>query len=89
MLASGNAAADAAGSDVSAEETRRSVHGGERVKRGAFAYKKVEDSKGERLIELEVTRYGGHNEVVGWSQVALAVRRGFEKRRLRPGLDVE
>ncbi|KAJ5063986.1 hypothetical protein J3E74DRAFT_205495 [Bipolaris maydis] len=77
--------------DVAAEETRRSIHGGERVKRGAFAYKKVEDAKGERCVELEVTRYGGHNEVVGWAQVALAVRRAFERRarRMRPGLDVE
>ena len=46
--------------------------------------------KGERCIELEVTRYGGHNEVVGWTQVALAVRRAFERRgRMKPGLDVE
>lgn len=85
MLAAGDAA-----EDVSTEETRRSIHGGERVKRGAFAYKKVEDGKGERCIELEVTRYGGHNEVVGWAQVALAVRRAFERRgRMKPGLDVE
>lgn len=79
--------------DVSAEEVRRSIHGGDRVKRGAFAYKKVEDSRGERVVELEVTRYGGHNEVVGWSQVGLAVRRAFEKsarkRSLKPGFDVE
>ncbi|EUC38779.1 hypothetical protein COCVIDRAFT_87147 [Bipolaris victoriae FI3] len=86
MLGSAETAAD-----VAAEETRRSIHGGERVKRGAFAYKKVEDAKGERCVELEVTRYGGHNEVVGWAQVALAVRRAFERRarRMRPGLDVE
>jgi pimeloyl-ACP methyl ester carboxylesterase len=87
----GSSADDAAGdAGVSAEETRRSIHGGERVKRGAFAYKKVEDGKGERCVELEVTRYGGHNEIVGWAQVALAVRRAFERRgRMKPGLDVE
>lgn len=78
---------------VSATEERRSIHGGERVKRGAFAYKRVEDAKGSRVVELEVVRYGGHNEVVGWTQVALAVRRGFERaekgRRGKVGLDVE
>jgi len=74
---------------VSTEEERRSIHGSERVKRGAFAYKKVADARGQRMLELEVVRYGGHNEVNGWSQVNLAVRRAFEKKSLRPGLDVE
>jgi pimeloyl-ACP methyl ester carboxylesterase len=74
---------------VHTEEERRTIHGGERVKRGAFAYKKIEDSKGERMVELEVVRYGGHNEVVGFSPVSLAVRRAFERRSLKPGLDVE
>jgi pimeloyl-ACP methyl ester carboxylesterase len=74
---------------VSTEEERRSIHGGERVKRGAFAYKKIEDARGERMVELEVVRYGGHNEVVGFAQVSLAVRRAFERRSLKPGLDVE
>jgi len=78
---------------VSATEERRSIHGGERVKRGAFAYKKVEDSKGKRVVELEVVRFGGHNEVVGWNQVGLAVRRGLLRgegvRRGKVGLDVE
>lgn len=74
---------------TSATEERRSIHGGERVRRGAFAYKKVEDGRGERAVELEIVRYGGHNEVVGWSQVSLGVRRAFERRSLRPGLDVE
>ncbi|KAF2032303.1 hypothetical protein EK21DRAFT_99168 [Setomelanomma holmii] len=70
---------------------QRSIHGSERVKRGAFAYKKVEDAKESRTVELEVVRFGGHNEVVGWTQVGLAVRRGFERvgRRGRVGLDVE
>ncbi|RMZ72279.1 alpha beta-hydrolase [Pyrenophora seminiperda CCB06] len=74
---------------VSTEEERRSIHGSERVKRGAFAYKKVADARGERVLELEVVRYGGHNEVAGWSQASLAVRRAFERKSLRPGLDVE
>lgn len=74
---------------VSSTEERRSIHGGERVKRGAFAYRKVEDAAGERSVELEVVRYGGHNELVGWSQVALAVRRAFKKKNFRVGLDVE
>ncbi|OAL56651.1 hypothetical protein IQ07DRAFT_626671 [Pyrenochaeta sp. DS3sAY3a] len=74
---------------ASATEERRSIHGGDRVKRGAFAYKKVEDAKAERTVELEIVRYGGHNEVVGWTQVSLALRRAFERRSLRPGLDVE
>jgi hypothetical protein len=82
-----------AGEGVSATEERRSIHGADRVKRGAFAYKKVEDAKGEKCVELEVVRFGGHNEVVGWTQVSLAVRRGFEKaeglRRGKVGLDVE
>jgi pimeloyl-ACP methyl ester carboxylesterase len=74
---------------VSATEERRSIHGGERVKRGAFAYRKAEDANGERSVELEVVRYGGHNEIVGWTQVGLAVRRAFKKKRFVPGLDVE
>lgn len=74
---------------VSSTQERRSIHGGERVKRGAFAYRKVEDVNGERSVELEIVRYGGHNEVVGWTQVALAVRRAFKKKVFRPGLDVE
>jgi hypothetical protein len=78
---------------VSATEERRSIHGGDRVKRGAFAYKKVEDAKGEKCVELEIVRFGGHNEVVGWTQVGLAIRRAFEKsegvRRGKVGLDVE
>lgn len=74
---------------VSASEERRSIHGGERVRRGAFAYRKVEDASGERVVELEVTRFGGHNEVVGWSAVNLAVRRAVGRKSLRPGLDVE
>jgi hypothetical protein len=77
------------GEGVSTTEERRSIHGAERVKRGAFAYKKVEDAKGERSVELEIVRFGGHNEVVGWTQVSLAVRRAFARRSLRPGLDVE
>jgi hypothetical protein len=78
---------------VSTTEERRSIHGAERVKRGAFAYKKVEDARGEKCVELEVVRFGGHNDVVGWAQVSLAVRRGFERaeggRRGKVGLDVE
>lgn len=78
---------------VSAREERRSIHGGERVKRGAFAYKKVEDARGERVVELEIVRFGGHNEVVGWTQVSLAVRRAFDAAERRAertvGLDVE
>lgn len=79
---------------VSAREERRSIHGAERVKRGAFAFKKVEDARGERVCELEVVRFGGHNEVVGWTQVSLAVRRAFEAAEGRTehmsvGLDVE
>ncbi|KAB2107206.1 hypothetical protein AG0111_0g3992 [Alternaria gaisen] len=74
---------------VVAEEERRTIQGGDRVKRGAFAYKKVEDDKGDRMVELEVVRFGGHNEVVGWTQVSLAVRRAFARKTLRPGLDVE
>ncbi|KAJ4340061.1 hypothetical protein N0V87_002681 [Didymella glomerata] len=79
---------------VSAREERRSIHGAERVKRGAFAFKRVEDARGERVCELEVVRFGGHNEVVGWTQVSLAVRRAFEAAEGRAehtsvGLDVE
>lgn len=79
--------------DVSSMEERRSIHGGDRVRRGAFAYKKVEDARGERVVELEVVRFGGHNEVVGWTHVSLAVRRAFESVGMREerkvGLDVE
>lgn len=84
--------------NVVQEEERRSIHGGERVKRGAFAYRKVEDGvsvggDGGRSVELEVVRYGGHNEVVGFAQVSLAVRRAFkaaeEGNKFVPGLDVE
>jgi hypothetical protein len=84
--------------NVVQEEERRSIHGGERVKRGAFAYRKFEDgasSSGDtrRIVELEVVRYGGHNEVVGFAQVNLAVRRAFkaaeEGKKFVPGLDVE
>lgn len=74
---------------VVAEEERRTIQGANRVKRGAFAYKKVEDDKGDRMVELEVVRYGGHNEVVGWTQVSLAIRRAFVRKTMRPGLDVE
>ncbi|ORY19857.1 Alpha/Beta hydrolase protein [Clohesyomyces aquaticus] len=77
-------------------EERRSIHGHERVKRGAFAYRKVEDGeaaagRGEgRTVELEVVRYGGHNEVVGFAQVSLAVRRAFAgNKSFKPGLDTE
>ncbi|KAF2659246.1 alpha/beta-hydrolase [Lophiostoma macrostomum CBS 122681] len=76
--------------NVVASEERRTIHGGERVKRGAFAYRSVEDGDRMRSVELEIVRYGGHNEVVGWSQVSLAVRRAFKGvKSLRPGLDVE
>ncbi|KAF1934251.1 uncharacterized protein M421DRAFT_116750 [Didymella exigua CBS 183.55] len=78
---------------VSAREERRSIHGAERVKRGAFAFKRVEDARGERMCELEVVRFGGHNEVLGWTQVSLAIRRAFEAMQVRAergvGLDVE
>jgi hypothetical protein len=74
---------------VSAEEERRSIHGGERVKRGAFVYKKIEDDEGQRTVELEVVRYASHNEIVGWTQVSLAVRRAFERRSMKLGQDVE
>ena len=79
---------------VSAREERRSIHGSDRVKRGAFAFKRVEDARGERVCELEVVRFGGHNEVVGWTQVSLAIRRAFEavearKEHTGVGLDVE
>lgn len=78
------------GENVISTEERRSIHGGERVKRGAFAYRNVEDSDGLRSIELEVVRYGGHNDVVGYAQVSLAVRRAWKGRKtLKPGLDVE
>ncbi|KAF2003830.1 alpha/beta-hydrolase [Amniculicola lignicola CBS 123094] len=79
---------------ATASQERRTIHGGERVRRGAFVYRKVEDGdaatgKG-KSVELEVVRFGGHNEVVGFSQVGLAVRRAFEHGgRFMPGLDVE
>ncbi|KAH7127024.1 Alpha/Beta hydrolase protein [Dendryphion nanum] len=76
--------------NVMSEQERRSIHGGERVKRGAFAYRKVEDTTGQRTVELEIVRYGGHNQVVGYTQVALAVRRALKgEKTFRPGLDVE
>lgn len=74
---------------VSATEERRSIHGHDRVKRGAFAYNKVADAKGDRVVELEVVRFGGHNEVVGWAAVSLGVRRAFVEAEGRVGLDVE
>ncbi|KAI8937679.1 hypothetical protein NX059_005380 [Plenodomus lindquistii] len=64
---------------ASASEERRSILGGERVKRGAFAYRKVETEGGGVSVELEVVRFGGHNEVVGWSAVGLGVRRAFAR----------
>ncbi|KAF1975502.1 hypothetical protein BU23DRAFT_75653 [Bimuria novae-zelandiae CBS 107.79] len=70
-------------------EERRSIHGVERVKRGAFAYRKVETKNGERTVEMELVRYGGHSEGVGWGQVSLAVRRAFKRKVFRPGFDVE
>jgi hypothetical protein len=76
--------------NVMSTEERRSIHGGERVKRGAFAYRNVEAADGERNVELEIVRYGGHNQVVGFAQVSLAIRRAWKgKKSLRPGLDVE
>lgn len=76
-------------SSVTSLEERRSIHGADRVRRGAFAYKKVENERGDRTLELEIVRFGGHNELVGWSPVGLAVRRAFERKSFRPGLDVE
>ncbi|KAF2200725.1 hypothetical protein GQ43DRAFT_441284 [Delitschia confertaspora ATCC 74209] len=78
-------------------QERKSVLGGERVRRGAFAYRSVEvdHSHGKTIVELEVVRFGGHNEVVGFVPTGLAVRRAFREAsevvRLggRPGLDVE
>jgi hypothetical protein len=76
--------------NVLTNQERRSIHGGERVKRGAFAYRNVEDAEGTRSVELEVVRYGGHNQLVGWTQVSLAVRRAFKGRKTgKVGLDVE
>lgn len=75
--------------NIVSEQERRSIQGGERVKRGAFAYRRVEDLEGIRSLELEIVRYGGHNEIVGLSPVSLAVRRVWKKKSLRPGLDVE
>jgi hypothetical protein len=60
-----------------AVEERRSLLGGERVRRGAFAFKTVESAEGDVRVELEVLRYGGHNDVLGFSAVGLAVRRAF------------
>ena len=64
---------------AAAEEQRRSIQGAGRVARGAFAYRRVEDGEARRSVELEVVRFGGHGEVVGWSQVALAVRRALAR----------
>jgi len=93
-------------------DERRSVLGRERVTRGAVVYRAVEDWAGsaERVVELEVVRYGGefgavsyspmqrfgegwmagldvykitltgtgHNRIVTFAPVALAVTRAFE-----------
>ncbi|KAL1611857.1 hypothetical protein SLS60_000078 [Paraconiothyrium brasiliense] len=64
---------------ASSVSERRSIQGGERVQRGAFAYRKVETKEGERTVEVEVVRYGGHSEGVGWGQVSLAVRRAWRR----------
>ncbi|KAJ4357482.1 uncharacterized protein N0V89_002058 [Didymosphaeria variabile] len=64
---------------ASSVSERRSIQGGERVQRGAFAYRKVETKEGERTVEVEVVRYGGHSEGVGWGQVNLAVRRAWRR----------
>lgn len=64
---------------ASSVSERRSIQGGERVQRGAFAYRKVETKEGERSVEVEVVRYGGHSEGVGWGQVSLAVRRAWRR----------
>lgn len=74
---------------VTKVEERLSVHGMEKVQRGAHVYRKVETRDGERSVEVEIMRYGGHSEGVGWGQVSLAVRRAFQKKAFRPGLDVE
>ncbi|KAF2274915.1 uncharacterized protein EI97DRAFT_434818 [Westerdykella ornata] len=70
---------------------RRTIQGQENVRRGAFAYRRVEDGEGRRVVELEVVRYGGHNQVVSFPQVNLAVRRAWEGNRRvgKVGLDVE
>ena len=63
------------------------------VTRGAFAYRRVEHNTryGGRVAELEVLRFGGHNEVAGWENVGLAVRRAIIEIKgwRRPGLDTE
>ncbi|KAK7180174.1 hypothetical protein DPSP01_012799 [Paraphaeosphaeria sporulosa] len=64
---------------ASSVSERRSIQGGERVSRGAFAYRRVETKDGERSVEVEVVRYGGHSEGVGWGQVSLAVRRAWRR----------
>ncbi len=74
---------------ASGTEERRSIHGGDRVRRGAFAYKRVEDAKAQRVVEVEIVRFGGHNEVVGWSPVNLAVRRACERMISRSGVGKE
>ena len=66
--------------DVQKTQERRSVQGAGEVKRGAFAYRSVGDARGLVRVELEVVRYGGHDAVVGFSQVSLAVRRALKGR---------
>jgi pimeloyl-ACP methyl ester carboxylesterase len=72
---------------------RRSLVGEKGVRRGAFAYRKVEvvESYGARVVEMETVRFGGHNELVGWVNVQLAIRRAMkgESGVRMPGLDVE
>lgn len=70
---------------VAKTEERKSVVGFERVTRGAVVYRAVEDwpvdgrgVDGGRVVELEVVRYGGHNRVVTYSPVTLAVMRAFD-----------
>ena len=70
-------------------EERLNVYGVGKVPRGAHVYRKAETKDGGRSVEVEVMRYGGHSEGVGWGQVSLAVRRAFQKKAFRPGLDVE
>ncbi|KAF2814906.1 alpha/beta-hydrolase [Mytilinidion resinicola] len=76
------------GGQVAQTEERRSVIGVDRVSRGAFVYRAVEDvvvggadeegagGRG-RFVELEIVRYGGHNRVVTYTPVMLAVKRAF------------
>ncbi|KAF2755494.1 alpha/beta-hydrolase [Pseudovirgaria hyperparasitica] len=65
---------------------------GDAVRRGAWAYRRCVDGEGVRVgddgmakvtarrrVELEITRWGGHNRIVAGAQVALAVRRAFEE----------